>query len=380
MRVLSVNHLLDPVTGGGTAERTLQLCRHFARAGVECTLITLDIGVTRERREELAGTRIVALPCVFRRFPVPRFSWRALKAEVEAAQVVHLMGHWTLLNVLVFLAARSIGRPCVVCPAGALPIIGRSKLWKRLYNIVIGRRIIRGAAGHVAITQHEIQSFVDYGVSPDRVTVIPNGVPSSAPTCADCPGFLHRHGLEGRSLVLFLGRLAYIKGPDLLLEAFANVAERLPAFDLVYAGPDGGMLRELREHAARRGVTARVRFMGYVGGDDKACALQCCELLAIPSRQEAMSIVVLEAGLYGKPVLLTDQCGFNEVQEIGGGRVVSVNAASIESALMELAGQPDALPRMGARLSAFVKQNYTWDGAVAKYRALFAKTAGPRTS
>ena len=93
-----------------------------------------------------------------------------------------------------------------------------------------------------------------------------------------------------------------------------------------------------------------------------------------------MSIVVLEAGLYGKPALLTDQCGFNEVQEIGGGQVVSVNAASIESALMELAGQPDALARMGARLSAFVKQNYTWDGAVAKYRALFAKIAGPNTS
>lgn len=380
MRVLSVNHLLDPVTGGGTAERTFQLCRHMFRAGMECTLITLDIGITPERREELAGTRIVALPYIFRRFPVPRFSWRALKVEVEAAQVVHIMGHWTPLNALVFLAARSVGRPCVVCPAGALPIIGRSKLLKWLYNLVIGRRIIRRAAGHVAITRHEIRQFADYGVDPDRVTVIPNGVPSSAHACIDRPGFLGRYGLEGRRFVLFLGRLAYIKGPDLLLEAFANVAERLPEFDLVYAGPDGGMLRELQEHAARRGIETRVRFMGYAGGDDKACALQCCELLAIPSRQEAMSIVVLEAGIYGKPALLTDQCGFDEVQRIGGGRVVSVSAASIESALMELAGQPEEGARMGARLSAFVKQNYTWDGAVAKYLALFEKTVGPSRS
>lgn len=371
MRVLSVNHLLDPSFGGGTAERTFQLCQHFSRAGIECVLLTLDIGVTEERRQMLAGVRIVTLPCVLRRFLVPRFSWRALKAEAEAADVVHIMGHWTLLNALVFLAAKSIGRPCVVCPAGALPIVGRSKFLKRLYNLVIGRRIMRHAAGHVAITRDEIPSFADYGVSSDRITIIPNGMPSDAPACRDSASFLARHGLGGRRFLLFLGRLAHIKGPDLLLEAFANVAEQLAGFDLVYAGPDGGMLRELQERAARHGIEARVHFIGYAGGNDKACALQCCELLVIPSRQEAMSIVVLEAGCYGKPVLLTDQCGFDELQEAGGGRVVNASVASIASALVELTGQPDEMPRMGARLEALVKRHYTWDQAVAKYRALF---------
>ena len=153
MRLLSVNHLLDPESGGGTAERTFQLCRHFVGAGIECAVLTLDIGINAERRAALAGTRIVALPCVLRRYLVPRWSWRVLKEEVAAADIVHLMGHWTLLNALAFLAARSVGRPCVVCPAGALAIVGRSKLLKCLYNLVVGRRILRQAAGHVAITR-----------------------------------------------------------------------------------------------------------------------------------------------------------------------------------------------------------------------------------
>lgn len=376
MRVLNVNHLLDPVSGGGTAERTFQLCRAFAEAGLECTVLTLDIGMDSRRRQELNGVRVITLPCVFRRFFVPRISWRALKQEMEAAHIIHIMGHWTLLNALVFLAARSARRPYVVCPAGALPIIGRSALLKRLYNRLIGRRIIREASGHIAISRDEIGHFSDYGVDPAKVVVIPNGVALNSTADNDCTEFLVRHGLGQRRFVLFLGRLAYIKGPDLLLEAFANIANRLPNFDLVYAGPDGGMLSELREYAARRGIETRVHFIGYVGGGEKRCALQTCELLVIPSRQEAMSIVALEAGIHGKPVLLTDQCGFNEVEQVGGGRVASVTSASIESALMQMAANPDELALMGARLKAFVEHHYTWDQAVAKHRALFRQVVG----
>lgn len=379
MRVLTVNHLLDPVSGGGTAERTTQLCRLFARAGIECALLTLDIGITPARREELDGVRIVALPCIFRRFFVPRFSWRELKNEVGSADVVYLVGHWTLLNALVFLAARSAGRPYVFSPAGALPIIGRSPLFKRLYNLLIGRRIVRRAARHIAITPDEIAHFLDYGVAADKVVIIPNGAPTAVNRPDDCGSFLARHGLGQGKFVLFLGRLAYIKGPDLLLEAFANVAARLPDIDLVYAGPDGGMLSALRAQAAQRGVEERVHFIGYVGGNDKACALQTCALLAIPSRQEAMSLVALEAAVYGKPVLLTDRCGFNEVAQAGGGRVTAVDASSIGSALVHMAADPDELALMGARLEAFVRSHYAWDHAAARHVALFQQLAGTKS-
>jgi glycosyltransferase involved in cell wall biosynthesis len=380
MRVLNVNHLLDPVTGGGTAERTFQLCRALVPAGVECAILTLDIGVNARRREELNGVRIVALPCIWRRFFVPKISWRLLKHEVEAADIVHIMGHWTLLNALVFLAARKVRRPYVVCPAGALPVIGRSALLKRLYNHIVGRRIIRYASGHVAITRDEIAHLSEYGVNPEAIAVIPNGVPASPDGPVECADFLARLALGGRRFVLFLGRLAYIKGPDLLLEAFADLADRLPDLDLVYAGPDGGMLAELRQYAARRGVEARVHFTGYLGGGDKVCALRSCELLAVPSRREAMSIVALEAGACGKPVLLTDRCGFCEIERVGGGRVVGAASTEIAGALLDMTVNPDELAAMGARLKAFVMREYTWEQSARRYRALFEQIAGERAS
>jgi glycosyltransferase involved in cell wall biosynthesis len=375
-RVLAVNHLLDPVSGGGTAERTLQLSRALAARGFQCTVLTLDIGIDARRRAELNGVRVVALPCLLRRYFVPRISWRRLKSEVAAADVVHIMGHWTLLNALAFLAARSAGRPHVVCPAGALAIVGRSRFLKRLYNFLVGDRLIRSASGHIAITPAELPDFAARGVSPARVTVIPNGAPPAAERPAGCASFLERHGLARRKFVLFLGRLAYVKGPDLLLAAYASAARRLADVDLVYAGPDDGMLAQLEQQASRLGVDSRVRFTGYAGGEDKACLLHACEFLAIPSRHEAMSIVVLEAGTHAKAVLLTDQCGFDEVEQVGGGRVCPATAGALEALLVEMAADPAALARMGGQLATHVASHYTWQRAAARHAELFRRVAG----
>jgi glycosyltransferase involved in cell wall biosynthesis len=379
VRILSVNHLLDPTTGGGTAERVFQLSRALKASGVKCAVLTLDIGIDDARRSQLRGVEIVAVPCMLRRFFVPWISWRRLKREVGAADVVHIMGHWTLLNALVYLAARAARRPYVLCPAGALAVIGRSRLMKRLYNFFVGNRLVRGAAGHIAIAASELPDFAEHGVERGHITLIPNGVPPSL--CArDCPEVLRRHGIAGQRYVLFLGRLSYIKGPDLLLEAYARASTRLPGLHLVYAGPDDGMLAGLKREAEQRGLRGSVHFIGYVGGEDKACVLRECQFLAVPSRQEAMSIVALEAGSYGRPVLLTDRCGFDEVEQSGGGRIARATATSIEAALVELAENPAALSAMGERLKAYVEEHYTWDRAAARHAELFERVAARSAS
>lgn len=371
MRVLNVNVLLDPVCGGGTAERMLQLVRAFGQAGLNCSVLTLDIGLTPERRMELAGVELHAVPCLNRRFFIPQISAGALRQMVSSADIVHIMGHWTLLNILVYQAARILGKPYVVCPAGALGIMGRSPVLKRLYNLAVGRRLIRNASGHIAITAGEIPQFMEYGVAPGKVVVIPHGITEPPPHAADCAAFLARHRLQGRRFVLFMGRLSYIKGPDLLLEAFADVADRLPEHDLVFAGPDDGMLPVLHKIAARRGVANRVHFLGYVGGEDKACAYLCCDFLAIPSRKEAMSLVVLEAGIHGRPVLLTDECGFNEVEVAGGGKVVAARREGLADGLLALAADREQLLRSGQALRRFIRERYTWERAREAHLRLF---------
>ncbi len=381
MKVLCVNHLLDPVTGGGTAERTYQLSRFLAKDGIECSILTNDIGLSSERLAGLDGIRVVALQSLSNRYFVPRFSYRKIRELVADVDIVHLMGHWTFLNALVYVVVRRLGKPYVVCPAGALPIYGRSKIIKTLYNAIIGSDLIKKANGHIAVTADEIPQFEAYGVPRNAVVTIPNGVDGSDFLPSDELGFRKDHGLGSNPFILFVGRLNHIKGPDLLLEAFGQAYEQLDDTHLVFAGPDGGMLSGLREKTARFDVDNRVHFVGYLGGSEKAAAYQSAELLVIPSRQEAMSIVVLEAGISATPVLLTDRCGFDEVAPVKGGKVVTATVEGLHDGLVDLLKGRDDMKTMGANLRAHVLQHFTWSIAARKisemFRLITQKTIAP---
>lgn len=373
MRVLNVNHTLDPISGGGTAERTFQLSRALVRAGARCDVLTLDLGLTPERIAALSGIGLIALSTASKRFYLPKVSPRQVRDAVEKADVLHLMGHWTVINALVYLAARRLGKPYVICSAGALPVYGRSRCLKMLYNWLVGRRIVRDADGHVAITAGEIPQFVSYGVQPDRVKVVPNGIDVADYKAGDDEDFRRRHSLGDEPFVLFMGRLNRIKGPDLLLKAFLEARNDLPDHRLVFAGPDDGMLSELRKMAARSGESDRVCFIGYLGGEEKSQAYHAAELLAVPSRQEAMSIVALEAGATGTPVLLTDRCGFDEVTQVGGGWVVPATVKGLRTSLVALLKDPVELRRMGSNLHQLVEERYTWGAAITEYLVLYER-------
>lgn len=375
MKILFVNMMLEPVNGGGTVERTLQLARHMHKAGIDCAILTTDVGMTFQALEALRGDglQITALRCLCDRFYFPVLSIGTMVKLVSEADVVHLMGHWTVINVLSYIVARLLGKRYVVCPAGALSIYGRSRVLKTFFNFLIGKRIITNANGHIAIGENEISQFKAYGVAADKIVSIPNGINPDDFMAEDVEGFRRRYGLKNFSFILFLGRLHAEKGPDILLTAFSLLDGKFPDIHLVFVGPDNGMLEELRKNAIEYGVSDRVHFIGYLSGTDKSAAYHAATLVVIPSRFEAMSIVVLEAGVCGLPVLLTDQCGFSEIERQSGGAVVPASIEGIKHGLEQLLCDPGRLREMGNRNKNYIQENYTWDCAVQKYLNLFRK-------
>jgi glycosyltransferase involved in cell wall biosynthesis len=371
MRVLNVNVLMDPVTGGGTAERTFQMSQSLVRAGVECTILSTDIGLTPDRLKKMGDIRLIALQCIWKRFFIVQFSWRHLKDLVGSVDVIHLMGHWSMLNVIVAYLARQTGTPYVVCPAGELSLFGRSRRIKQLFNLLVGNRILREAAGHIAVTPDEIPAYERYGIKSQRVTVIPNGINAIDFTVDEVNQFKDRFGLGGSPFILFMGRLNPIKGPDLLLEAFCNIAQKHSELHLVFAGPDGGLLGSLKKMTCEQGLIHRVHFIGYVSGHDKTHAYRAAEFLVIPSRLEAMSIVVLEAGIVGTPVLLTNRCGFDAVAKVGGGLIVPATANDLAAGLESMLENPAVLKTMGMRLQFHVRQNFVWEVIVEQLLNLY---------
>jgi glycosyltransferase involved in cell wall biosynthesis len=347
------------------------MSRAIADKGIDCRIITLDIGLDGKRIEELKGVDVLALPCINKRYFIPFVSYRTILQAVKDADIIHIMGHWTLLNAFVYKAAMHLGKPYVVCPAGALPLYGRSNAFKRIYNAMVGRDIVRDATACIAISPDEFDHFRDYGVNKDKIALIRNGINTTDYRSKSPNEFRTKFSILKAPYILFMGRLNSIKGPDLLLEAFGRIAARISPYNLVFAGPDGGMLVDLKQLAEKYNCQNRVHFIGYVEGDDKAHAYSEADLLAIPSRQEAMSIVVLEAGASATPVLITDQCGFDEVDSIGGGRVVPASVDGLAHGLLELLSNQKRLNQMGKNLNHYTLENFTWNTLIVKLLALY---------
>lgn len=372
MRVLNVNSSLGLRTGGGTAERTFQMSHFLARqAGVQCSVLTLDLDLDASRVKAIAPANVVTLACLWNRFYVPRGGWRVIQHLVNEADVIHLMGHWSVLNALVYWAAKQAGKPYVVCPAGALPIFGRSAFLKRLYNFFVGRSIIQNASAWIAVTEGEFPHFETYGIAASQVMVIPNGVNEEDFPPADRRVFLAQYHLPDAPLLLFMGRLNPIKGPDLLLQAFIAGRHHFPDFHLVFVGPDGGLQSELMRGAERAGLSQYVHFLGYLSGNSKSAAYRSAALLVVPSRQEAMSIVAIEAGICGTPVLLTNQCGFREVGLIDSRLEVPASVDGIQQGLENLLMDAEVLPAVVPIWRDFVKRRYAWSIIGLRYLELY---------
>ena len=102
-------------------------------------------------------------------------------------------------------------------------------------------------------------------------------------------------------------------------------------------------------------------------------------LLVVPSRQEAMSIVAVEAGFCGTPVLLTDQCGFGEIKSIDARLEVPATVCGIAQGLTNVMSDINVLAEIAPAWTKFVKQQYAWTSLAPKYVKLYESILGVTT-
>ncbi len=366
MKVLLVNISLDAEIGGGTAERTRHLATHLASAGCKCEVVAMT-GNSWQSEFDAKGVRSYITGRIGRRFPVPLCNPLRAWFAIRSADVLHIMGYWNLLSVFYGLLAVIARRPYVLCPAGEFTSIDKPRPIMKVFHKLLGQWLIKLSSGFIAITELERDLIARVaGVPRSSVPVVPNAVSE--------PGeFLSESiGLPTEPFILFMGRLAPVKGPDLLIQAYIDTpaAHRYP---LIMAGPDFGMLEELERQVEDAGLAGQVKFVGFLNETQRIQAYRRALMLVIPSRSEAMSLVALEAGIVGVPVLLTDTCGFDQVQAIGGGEVVAASAEGIAQGLRSMLSDPNELQHKGARLKAFVIEHFTWTATVRSLVAHFKR-------
>ena len=203
----------------------------------------------------------------------------------------------------------------------------------------------------------------------DRFVTILNGI-SSAPATQPRSSVRRDLGLDPADRVaITVGSLTRQKAQQVLIEAFADVARRLPGARLLIAG-DGPLREPLVRQAAAAAPEGVIRFLGR--RDDAPELMGAADVFVLSSVREGLSVTLLEAMRGGLPAVVTEIGGSGEaVSEGETGRVVPVsNPAALAGALFELLGDPARASLMGAAGRERWAREFTAERMVRETEAL----------
>lgn len=190
---------------------------------------------------------------------------------------------------------------------------------------------------------------------------------------------INKFNLNGKKVLLTVGRLVERKGQDMVIRALPRVLARVP--DLVYFIAGNGENRDnLLELIKGLNLGAKVVLSGYLANDELAAVYGACNAFIMTARDgrggdiEGFGTVFLEAGLFGKPVIAGSSGGQAEAVVNGQtGLVVDPeNIEDIASAIIKLLTDESLAKRLGEAGKARAEKEFRWEVEAKKLKDLLS--------
>ena len=380
MKILHVTPTYLPaVRYGGPIVAVHGLCRALVARGHQVDVFTTTIDGPVDSNVPLAvPVNLDAVKVHYFASPVlRRLAWApsmkgALRQEVAKAAVMHLHSVFLWPTYAAARTAQKTRTPYVVSPRGALVkelVRKRNQLLKSAWIALIERSTFEHAAAIHVTSKAEAAELQRFGWSLPRIAVIPNGIDAPVPPVG-LPASDIQHITRQQPLVLFLGRLSWVKGLDRLLQAFALTQ----LGTLAIVGPDyENLLPYLLHLASELGIAKRVHFLPrMVVGSDKEHLLEAAQILVLPSYSENFGNTVLEALTRCVPVVVTREVGAADiVRQSGGGIVVEGQPRLLAEAITGLLENPAQAREVGQAGQRHVAERYSWPSIAAQMEGLY---------
>ncbi|MEW6087885.1 MAG: glycosyltransferase family 4 protein [bacterium] len=202
-----------------------------------------------------------------------------------------------------------------------------------------------------------------YSVPEDKINVIYNGINYRDFDGWIDPGAVKRmYGIGPMDpMVLFVGRIVYQKGTDLLIEAIPSILKFHGNAKFIFVG-DGEMRHQVESRAHHLGVAHATRFLGHANGYKLIDLYKACDCVCIPSRNEPFGIVLLEAWSAGKPAVASVNGGPGEIiwHDVNGLKI-NDNVDSVAWGIGTLFSDFEHARWMGRNGRIAVETAFSWD-------------------
>jgi len=185
--------------------------------------------------------------------------------------------------------------------------------------------------------------------------------------------------LEGKRVIVSVGRLVHRKGQDTLVEAMPEILQRFPDAHILFVGV-GPHLEYIHKRAVQLNVLSHFSFVGRIQYSELPRFISVGEIFAMPSRSrlaglevEGLGIVYLEASACELPVVggLSGGAPDALIEGVTGYAVDGRNPSSVASAVIKLLEDPQAAQEMGKKGRQWIIEEWEWRHWSKKFNELF---------
>ena len=367
LRILHVVHSLDP---GGMENGVVNMACALEPLGFEMHVACLERrGVFADRLPHPERVTVLGKSAGFS----PR---AALRLATEITRLRPDVLHSHNLGALIYTAlATGGGRRGAVLQGEHSQLTADELIPRRLRQ---RRWLYRACRAVHTVSQPLRDELVALGFSAEKISVIPNGVDPAHFAPGDRRAARRALGLPEDAVGIgIVGRFGPFKRHRVLLDAFDEIAPRFPLVHLLIAGTGGPEESALRARAQAAPHAARIHWLGF-RNDPRAC-YHALDLLAIPSVNEGLSNVALEAMACGVPALANLGCGHARVITSGvDGLIADLSTpAALAAQLTVLLTRPERLVDFGEKARTKMLRHFSLDSMAGAYAGLYRTIALP---
>lgn len=260
---------------------------------------------------------------------------------------------------------------------------GTAREWGLRYRLTRGLEtwVLKRVDAVTTICEGLRGDMIQRGISPDKITVVPNAVniEEFASRDSNDPELRRRLGLEGAAVLGFIGSFYAYEGIDILLHAMTDMVGRLGNVRVLLVG-GGPQEQNLKELAAKLGVIDKVVFTGRVPHTEVQRYYELVDVLVYPRLSMRLTELVtplkpLEAMAQGRLVAASDVGGHRELIRDGETGILfrSGDAADLAAKVLRLLQTPERWPDLKSAARRFVESERTWSASVGRYEAVYER-------
>jgi glycosyltransferase involved in cell wall biosynthesis len=250
--------------------------------------------------------------------------------------------------------------------------------------------LFTGAQVVIATSETERAELIAGGMDEAKILLRRNGINiDDFETLPQRGSFRAQRNIEAATpLIVFVGRLSFIKGLDLLVRAFAQLENQAHSTtsgrdargpSLVIAGPndDDGCAAEVQRLVDEFQLGDRVTLTGPLYAQEKLEAFVDADWVVLPSRYESFGNVAAEAVACGTPVLVTDQCGIAPLIDGRAGLVVPCDVDGLRNGLQRLLDDKSLLEQLREGCDS-VARSLSWNEPVETMERIYESLLEPK--